>query len=193
MSAAMVVMFVPYCPRGDTCGKKGRRLGSYASEEEARSAIAWHLERSSYHNMDAAEAGEASQLADVDVEEWPEEEADDKGGATKGAEDKGGEKGSGGSGKGWRSQPYKDKGHWDNKGKGKGRLAIADSTSGGSSSSNSGIANLTAMQMRLEQQAARVEQAAKASARFAKQAGLAFEEEAANVRELIDDLRKALQ
>ena len=70
--------------------------------------------------------------------------------------------------------------------------AIVDAQPSSSSSSNNGIANLTAIQMRLEQQAGRVEQAAKAAGRFAKQAALAFEEEANNVRELIDDLRKAL-
>ena len=57
---------------------------------------------------------------------------------------------------------------------------------------SSQVAPITAMQLRLEQQALRCEQAARAAAKLARQAAAAFEEEAATIRDLIDELRRSV-
>lgn len=194
--AGINIMYIPYCPKGD-CGKKSKRLGSYPTEEEARGAIQWHLERSSYHSLKTEEAIDLSMTAPLDLEEWSDEQVT---ASTFQFEQQ--DEPQQLPQRSWRTQPYQKEPYqndgkihaWDwKKGKGKGKAIKDQPQASSSSSSNSGIANLTAIQMRLEQQAARVEAASKAAGRFAKQAALAFEEEAANVRELIDDLRKALQ
>ena len=175
-------MYICFCPLGDTCGKKGKRIGSYRSEEEARDAVSLHLQRSSYHEMGPEEASSYAAAASLDVEEWPET-------ADPPQEQKGG--------KGWRSShPYKgyEKGYEKGQGKQAGKEHIFDRTRAlatpGQASSSSGGGAPVLMQMRLEAQAQKLEAAARAAVKFCRQAQLAFEEECANIRDVIEDLRK---
>ena len=105
------IMYISFCPMGDQCGKKSKRLQSSPTEEEARQAVQWHLERSSYHQLGSDEAKDMAMSADIEVEEWDvEPEEKDKADKT----DKGWKADQ------WRSGPYQQS--WSEpKGKGKGR------------------------------------------------------------------------
>ena len=176
--AAKKVMYVCYCPLSDACQKGGKRLGSYDLEEDARKAIQNHLERSSYHYMGETEANDAAMMADLEVEEVDVVVAGDAGKAGKQGKGRG-EKPekedwkSWTSNQQWRSAPYAGNtwGGWTG---GKGKLELVDSTA--SSSASAAVSSVTAVQLRLEQQAVRCEAAARQAARFARQAASAFDE-----------------
>ena len=176
----MELQYVPFCPHGDICKQGGKRLGAFFSEEAAREKVAWHLEYSSYHYFSKADAQEASMQAHIDVEDYeppPEEPAAEDAG--KGSKNKS------------RPAPYQGKSTW---GKGKGKIHQAMlQHDGGSSSSGAAVQPVTSVAvagMRLENQAIRCEAAARQAAKFARQAAVAFDEEADNLRALIDEIRR---
>lgn len=72
----MVTKFVAFCPLGDTCAKKGRRLGAYDSFDQAREQVVWHLKMSSYHGLSDADADAASYGECIVEEQWPNEAAE---------------------------------------------------------------------------------------------------------------------
>jgi hypothetical protein len=55
-SACRIVTFTAHCCFGDFCGKKWKRLGRFATVEEAREAIRHHLLASSKHSMTPSQA-----------------------------------------------------------------------------------------------------------------------------------------
>jgi hypothetical protein len=55
-SAGVIVTFTAHCCFGDFCGKKWKRLGRFATVEEAREEIRRHLCASSKHSMTPTEA-----------------------------------------------------------------------------------------------------------------------------------------
>ena len=129
-----------------------------------------------------------AESAQIDEENYPEPPAEDANARARDDRDQGdhGSSSSTGKGKGkggWRSEPY-SKGHQGKSrgGKDKSEAAIALVVKAGTAES---------LKMRLENQAMRLQTAAQTAARFAKGAVLAFEEEAANLRDLIDDIRRS--
>lgn len=68
-SMPMVTYFVAFCPLGDQCSWKGKRLGRFLTEAEAREKIKWHLQASTNHPHDEAMAAEDAELADIATEE----------------------------------------------------------------------------------------------------------------------------
>ena len=71
--AVMLTWYVCYCPAGAQCGKHGKRLGSFEDDSSARQCIYNHLTRSSHHNATHEDAQQAAQTAALDMEDWPEE------------------------------------------------------------------------------------------------------------------------
>ena len=164
--------FVCWCPDGQTCGKQNKRLGAFNSEIEAVGKIVSHLQNSPSHGMGESEA---QSLVDsrMDCIAQEEEWKDDTEQQPK------------------RSQPYpvQQRIGWQREREvvDAARLQAAVTTA-----VSSQVAPITAMQLRLEQQALRCEQAARAAAKLARQAAAAFEEEAATIRDLIDELRRSV-
>ena len=153
------------------------------STEEAVQKIVQHLQNSPAHGLNEADAlllmGDHQDCAQE--EDWPETSQPSQQPASH------------------RYQPYETKG---GKGKGKGKgdggkpMSLAWQhevlPSSGSGVVVVGSAPLTALQLRLEQQTSRCEQAAKAAAKFARAAACAFDDEAGTLRELLDEIRRAV-
>ena len=70
--------FVGYCPCSDQCAKGGKRLGSRQTDAQCRAMIAGHLQNSSYHMLSADDALALANEATLDLEEYPAEECKDK-------------------------------------------------------------------------------------------------------------------
>lgn len=180
---ANVVQFASYCPLGDVCSKRGKRLGTFLDEDAARLRIKDHLVTSSYHYMTEMEATDLANSCDtIEVVEepvWQQQSwatADD-----------------------WRrSSPYESKGKGkSSKGNGKGgkqsaiTLTMPPSFATAPQHGMQIVAtNATALHLRLEQQAIRCETAARQAGRFARQAAAAFDEEATVLRDLVDEIRR---
>ena len=181
----MVRVYASFCPLSDDCKKGGKRLGTDGDPEAGRKRIVNHLMFSSYHQLPAEEAEAQAQVADllvedVDEAEWNREQQEWQGW-----------KGSGG-GKSWRSQPYADsKGSGKSSGKGSGKASSShDSVS--NEQLHVQLANAAAAASIREQlitAAARCEAGTRAASRMARQAWMAFEEEANGLLSLINELR----
>ena len=161
---ATTTWFAPYCPQNDVCKKSWSRLGTHSTKEAAIAAVVHHLTASSHHYLTAEAAEELALTAVIDEEEWPEDQppADD---TSKGKSDM-------------------SKGKPAGKGKGKSRTQPYDGKGGGKSSKHSQMAVVAHLP---QQEAAIIESLTKSaaamrtSARFARQAASAFDEEAATV------------
>ena len=186
--AANVVQYACFCPLGDACSKRGKRLGTFPDEESARTRIKEHLVSSSYHYMSEEDALDMSNSCDtIEVVEepvWQQPASDDQ------------------SWSSWRPAPYESKGKGKSskgggkaKGSGGGGKQQFASTMPGSFSAPLQVVphagSVPAVQLRLEQQAIRCEAAARQAARFARQAAAAFDEEAVVLRDLVDEIRRA--
>ena len=188
----MVKVFASFCPLSADCKKGGKRLGTDADAETARKRIVNHLMYSPYHSLAADEAEVQAQGADlldedVDDAEWTNRE-DREWQSWSGADSKGSGKSSG---KSWRSQPYADKGSGKSSGKGSGKASSShDSVS--NEHLQMQLANAAAAANIREQlitSAARCEAGTRAASRMARQAWMAFEEEANGLLALINELR----
>ena len=69
--------YAAFCPRGGDCKKGGKRLGTFRSEAQARQAMISHLMGSTYHLMSKTEAQSLADAADVDTEDYDENWRDD--------------------------------------------------------------------------------------------------------------------
>lgn len=108
---------VSFCPHGDLCGKKGKRLGWDEKEEDARARIANHLTSSTYHAFAQEEAEAAANAAELIEELYYEKPPNAKAAwipheppAAAEAKSKGRGRGSWGNNEwgssGWRADPY---------------------------------------------------------------------------------------
>lgn len=183
----MPVRFISFCPKSDLCNKKGQRLGSDISVEDARWRISNHLQQSTYHQLSADDADMEAVQAELFEEDTGGSEETD-------AVDKGegkGDKGEKGDGR-WegRQGPYGKSGGWSKGGGNWGKNNRQIELRAASSSSASAAAAVPSDRLRLEVQAQRALKACRAAAHMSRQAVLAFEEEATNLKELVDELSK---
>jgi hypothetical protein len=92
MSAEMEMetVYTVRCPLGEQCSKKRRVLAKKSSDEDAREAVAWHLQASPYHEVSKEEAENMAALVDVEVTEEEkaavEEQKKDEGPKSSGSE-----------------------------------------------------------------------------------------------------------
>ena len=61
-------VFIVRCPIGD-CSKKGGILAKKLTEEDARAAVSWHLQRSPYHEFEKTEADDFATLVALETSE----------------------------------------------------------------------------------------------------------------------------
>ena len=174
MAAETCTYFVAFCPLGEQCSWKGKRLGRFLSDSDAREKIKWHLWASSNHEHDEAEAAMAAETADVMTEEDEEPQAKGKGKAAKSSKAKVN-----------KYEPYKvDKTeayqYWDKTEK-TGSYAIVAATNPVPGTIGESIAALT-----------RAEASARTASRVARAAALAFEEEAAIMATVVKKLQDCL-
>lgn len=160
----MVQWFVGFCPL--QC--KGKRLCSTQSEDDTRWKLSQHLQFSPTHNMTADEADAMAATAELVTEDYEEQPEEQHVHAA-------------------RSEPYKGGGK--SKGKAKGYQIVASSAPS-SSSAGPAATQVQVAAVRLENQAQRALKAAKAAAMMSRQAALAFDEEASNLRDVLDELQK---
>ena len=69
MAAEMETVYTVRCPLGEQCSKKGGVLAKKSSDEDARAAVAWHLQASPYHELSKEEAANQGAVAEVEVTE----------------------------------------------------------------------------------------------------------------------------
>ena len=71
MEPQLTQWWASFCPSGDECGRKGKRLGTYRDEFKAREAIFNHLQNSPKHDWPSDQAQIAADGAELTLEEWP--------------------------------------------------------------------------------------------------------------------------
>ena len=152
---------VPYCPANDKCAKGWCRLGTHPNLEAAEEAIKHHLRQSAYHMCGDDEINDLMAGVTIETEEYPPEEApvDSKGKAPR--------EPAWGKGKGkiqGRSQPYVGKGPQQRP----QQIVVA-------------APHLNQQEATMIDSLAKSASAMRASARFARQAATAFDEEASVV------------
>ena len=189
---AETTWYVSYCPLADKCNRSNRRLGSDPDPDAARQRVVHHLTRSSYHLLSSDEANGFAEVADLEEEQWqPSSHAqshDDAAGHTKGGK-------SGNHAQ--RSGPYS------------GGAAVAAMSKAVVEAVQSALSSAgqapplldTRMQLittgrtptmheRLVTCISRAEAAARTSARMARSAATAFEEEAGHLRDCLEQLSR---
>ena len=67
----MITWYAVFCPAGADCGKHGKRLGSYPNELAARKAVYNHLSASTKHMWTHELATDAADSAELTAEQWP--------------------------------------------------------------------------------------------------------------------------
>lgn len=167
----MPLWYVGFCPLGDDCSKKGKRVCCCSSVDEVKAKISWHLQSSTYHVLTEEQALIMADTAQIDEIEYEVEVEED---GAKGKQNKGG-------GGGKVSKPKQTAWSWN--------------TEPWSSSSSSRSAPYTVVQVAANNapdEAAmgraealnsaiaamgRAEAASRAAARMARSAAVAFEEE----------------
>lgn len=171
MAAGTCTYYVAFCPLGEQCSWKGKRLGRFLNDHEAREKIKWHLWTSSNHEHDEAEAGMAAEVAEVVTEEDEEPQAKGKGKACKSYKAKPN-----------KYEPYKTEAyqHWDKTEKTEPYAIVATQKPMPGAVGES-IAALT-----------RAEASARTASRVARAAALAFEEEAAIMATVVKKLQDCL-
>lgn len=192
------MFYISFCTRGGECRRGGSRLGADRDERDARWRISNHLHTSSYHNLSLDDAEEESRTAEL-VEEEAEEEASLRDHAE-----------GDGAASSWRHGPY-DKGKGKSKGWNKGdkggkggkadmteviRATVHEMLAAPPPSAPHSVMMLSsppAMTLidRLVQHVSRAEAAARSSARLARSAAQAFEEEAGHFRDVLEELSQS--
>ena len=81
--AGLCTYFVAFCPLGEECSWKGKRLGRFLTAQEARDKIKWHIWTSTNHDYDETAAGIEADQAELVQEEDEEPQAKGKGKAGK--------------------------------------------------------------------------------------------------------------
>ena len=69
MEIETVTVYTVRCPLGEQCSKKGGILAKKSSDEEARKAVAWHLQASPCHELSKEECENQAILREVEVTE----------------------------------------------------------------------------------------------------------------------------
>ena len=164
-------MHIAFCPMGTECKWGNKRLGKFASEQEARDKVKWHLQMSEYHNCDEDTATSVAASAELTLEEeWPSWSSWSKG--------KGSSKGGGKSGtaKAWYG-PYSSSDQQPQQ-----QLVVS---SPAVPCVIDAPAALTSM--------VRCESAARTAARMSRTAAQGFEAEADNIAMEIARLKAAMQ
>ena len=177
--------FVSYCPLGHLCGRGYRRLGAFATEEEAREKAKWHMMNTACNHGDLPDE-EAQQRADDMVLDSEEIELEDESSGKSAKEPKGS-----GKGKGWHGS----------KGKGKGKSSWWEpSDSSRSEPYALQIAarpqptmDLTGPIAECIEALTRSESSARAAARVAHQAAVSFDDEAAILHMTLDKLQNCVK
>lgn len=183
----MPTVYVAFCPLGEKCGRHGKRLGAFATRDDAISKTIHHLRNSVKHEaMDSDEAEALALAADYMEEEWDDNQVAPptqvKPGKGSDGWGKGGGKSSGKDwGKGWQADGW-DAGSWDKKSwreapypsqgqpsQGQPSQALVVHKMGAAASSDFAEA---------VQALTRAEVSARTASRVARAAALAFEEEA---------------
>ena len=178
--------YVSYCPCSDVCNRGGRRLGSDPTMEAARQRVAHHLGASSYHLLSEEDANNLADTVVLEEELWVEPAA-----ASQPAQHgKGHGKHDGNAGKGrGRPQHHRPEPYSLNE--------VVASTLAHMQQQQQTIhgpdvpqVRIAPVHERIHTIMARAEAAARTSARMARAAAIAFEEEAANLRACLDMLEQ---
>ena len=74
----MPIWYAAFCPAGDECSKKGKRLCCCKTVEEAKAKVSWHLQTSSYHDMQKDLADSLAEDAPLEEVEYDDEPPKDK-------------------------------------------------------------------------------------------------------------------
>lgn len=189
-----VMYWVSQCPLGELCGKNYTRLGKHATIEEARAKVVHHLLFSTKH--DAIPKEEAEALADAHdylSEEWEEEEAKGRGkdeskgqGKSRKPTEKPDWQQSSWNSPGWRSN------QWDSQSRGQSSQQLATIQQPQLAARNIQSSQpLSEEFFECLQSLTRSEASARAAARVARAAAIAFEDEAAVMAASLKKLRKS--
>ena len=181
--------YVGFCPDADICKRYGRRLCCCRTEEEAREKIVAHLMNSSYHAWGSDRAVEAADVATLEQQEYPVEDAEvhaDAGGKGDGGKGGGRHSGKGGGDRGGdRHQPYGKGGGGNGKGSKMSSAALSQVAAVVEATVTRHFQTIVPVadesQFRrgsVMQAIAKCEAAARTAARMARSAATAFEEEA---------------
>jgi hypothetical protein len=180
----VVTKFVSYCPLGHVCGKGYRRLGSHMSEEEAREKVKWHLTSSANHGDILEE--EAQQRANDMELETEEVDVPDEAARPAGKE---ASKGSGwGKGHGGGKRHGKGKWNWDQADSSRFepyQVALPPRPQP--------TIDLTAPIAECIEALTRSESSARAASRVARQAAVAFDDEASILHMTLEKLQACVQ
>ena len=108
----MAVWFAGFCPDGDTCSKKQKRLCLCETVEEVHEKVAWHLQCSTYHSLNEHDAKVLAATCHIEEQVY-EQDAEDHCGKAGAKDGKGKGKAAPKGGKGWqyhssssRAAPY---------------------------------------------------------------------------------------
>jgi len=197
----MAVWYAGFCPEGDLCSKKGRRVCLCESIPEVHEKIAWHLHSSTYHNHALEDAQNLASTCEILEEVYDGNDMssdgtnfDSKGKGKQKSYDAKGSEGNQGPRSDFKGKASDGKG-----GKGYDRGWLAGPRS---STSRAAPYEMVARAPPIIQQPevhaalaaiSRCEAAARTAARMARAAALAFEEEGSIMTSAIGKLQRMLE
>ena len=181
------MMHVSFCPFGDACTKKGKRLGADLTSDMARQRIITHLMNSPYHALAQDDAESAASAADITTKD-----ADDANESAAGGSGDGGHHGGRWSADDWNEWHAQRSGKGKGKGKGKSRSGPYHDEQPYAGRGTDEVAvhrHSPDFIARLATAIGRAEAGCRAASRMARQACAAFEDEANVLREALDQIR----